>query len=168
MTNWIHPLRYRAIFFDADGTLRTCKNVGQPCPNQPGEWEVMPNVMETLACYDWTCIGAAILSNQAGVALGFLTEAMAIRLLEDLAEAIFPLATKVFVCACTHHPNEGCGCRKPQPGMLLNAENYWYSQAYLHGPGECLYVGDMESDREAAEAAGIDFMWTHEFFEWFP
>ena len=51
------------------------------------------------------------------------------------------------------------------PIVLLKAETYWHSKGVLRAPRTCLYVGDMESDKEAAEAAEIDFMWASEFFE---
>lgn len=83
-----HPLnQYRLLIFDADGTLRRCTVPGQPCPNRPGEWELLPNVRETLRLYDWTQTAWGIVSNQGGVALGYLSEPQAYRLLYDLSRA---------------------------------------------------------------------------------
>jgi len=59
--------------FDADGTLRRCTVLGQPCPNRPDEWELLPGVQKKLATIDWSSNRFAIASNQGGVALGFLT-----------------------------------------------------------------------------------------------
>jgi beta-phosphoglucomutase-like phosphatase (HAD superfamily) len=50
------------------------------------------------------------------------------------------------------HVNEHREWRKPNPGMLLFAAKYLDVD-----PGDCLYVGDMESDRQAAAAAGMQF-----------
>lgn len=41
----------KLIMFDADGTLRRCTVPGQPCPNNPDEWELMPNIKETLQLF---------------------------------------------------------------------------------------------------------------------
>lgn len=49
--------------------------------------------------------------------------------------------------------------RKPSPGMLLQA-----MEDAGAAPGETLMVGDREDDRLAAERAGCDFQWAHEFF----
>jgi len=51
--------------------------------------------------------------------------------------------------------------RKPAPGMLLQA----MTEAGV-APDDTLFVGDMESDRLAAEAAGVRFMWARDFFGW--
>ena len=66
-----HPFPYQLFIFDADGTLRRCTVPGQPCPNQPGEWELLPNVVETLHHYDWRVRDYAIVSNQGGIGLGY-------------------------------------------------------------------------------------------------
>lgn len=164
----VHPLmQYGAILLDADGTLRRCLVPGQPCPNAPGEYELLPNVQATLARYNWDEIGVSIVSNQGGVGLGFLTETMARFLLHDtLLEALrYPVGPeRVFLCP--HRPRDGCACRKPKPGLLLQAEMYWYSRAVLHGPGQCVYVGDQITDWQAAVAAGIPFIHAKDFFWW--
>lgn len=162
-----HPLPYAALFFDADDTLRRCLIPGQPCPNKPGEYELLPNVRETLALYDWTKVGVSVVSNQGGVALGFLTEAMARFLLQEtLALATgTPVGIKQ-VLLCPHAPRAGCDCRKPHSKLLVQAETFWHSQGLLHGPGQCVYIGDQPTDQAAAQNAGIDFLWAHEFFGW--
>ena len=118
-------MNYRLIIFDADGTLRRCTVPGQPCPNRPGEWELIPGVRECLARLDWgqTCV--AIASNQAGVALGYLTAQDAIDMLHATGQAAFGawlpggIAT-AHVRICPHRPADGCQCRKPAPGMVLD------------------------------------------------
>jgi len=54
---------------------------------------------------------------------------------------------RVFVCL--HHPNDGCACRKPHPGLLREA-----AVAFdLHLP-DCYFIFDALSDLLAAQAAG--------------
>lgn len=159
-------MNYRLIIFDADGTLRRCTVPGQPCPNRPGEWELIPGVRECLARLDWgqTCV--AIASNQAGVALGYLTAQDAIDMLHATGQAAFGawlpggIAT-AHVRICPHRPADGCQCRKPAPGMVLDIMAH-----YRVAPAETLYVGDMDSDRECAARAGVDFRWAADFFGW--
>lgn len=50
-------------------------------------------------------------------------------------------------------------CRKPAPGMLLNAMRAWGVTS-----GETLMVGDSADDQLAADAAGCAFAWAWEFF----
>jgi FMN phosphatase YigB (HAD superfamily) len=49
--------------------------------------------------------------------------------------------------------------RKPEPGMLFQAMQI--IKAY---PGETVFVGDQEKDKEAAERAGCRFHWAWEYF----
>jgi histidinol phosphatase-like enzyme len=48
----------RLYVFDADGTLRRTTVPGLPCPNRPGEWELIPGVRERLARIGWGQGGA--------------------------------------------------------------------------------------------------------------
>jgi len=156
---------YKLIIFDADGTLRRCTVEGQPCPNAPDEWELLPNVRATLARIPWGTphaggIAYGIASNQAGIALGYMTEEMAYQLLKDMAVEVFdgwPPTGALQICP--HAPGADCKCRKPEPLMLQRLMRSWSLT-----PDETLYVGDMESDRQAAENAGCHFMWASEFF----
>ena len=52
---------------------------------------------------------------------------------------------------CVHHWDEGCLCRKPKPGMLLQAIS-----DYELNPIKLVYIGDEKKDVEAAQAAGIN------------
>lgn len=61
------------------------------------------------------------------------------------------------------HASAEPGWRKPQPGMLLAA-----CEALGVSPEEAFYVGDMETDAEAAAAAGVSFLWATEFFGFPP
>ncbi|MGL4648387.1 MAG: HAD-IIIA family hydrolase, partial [Caldilineaceae bacterium] len=53
------------------------------------------------------------------------------------------------VLCCPHHPDEGCPCRKPQPGLLHQAAAHFGLEL-----AECVFVGDSLSDLQAANAAG--------------
>ncbi len=59
----------------------------------------------------------------------------------------------------TDDPRTWLSWRKPEPGMLLQA----MSDADV-SPDETLMVGDRPEDEAAAQAAGVDFVWAHEFF----
>lgn len=148
----------RLVIFDADGTLRRCTVPGQPCPNKDDEWEAIPGVKEKIAALPEKT-RFAIVSNQGGVGLGFMHQEVAWRMLVELAD--LALRGQCVALMCTHAPKDGCLCRKPSPLMLYQAMS-----AFDAKPRETLYVGDMDSDCEAAERAGVDFLWAWEFFGW--
>lgn len=150
----------KLIIFDADGTLRRCTVPGQPCPNKDDEWELMPGVKEKIAAFPEE-VRFAIVSNQGGVGLKILSEDSAWTMLLRLEHQTTPGRGIVFMCP--HAPKAGCFCRKPHPYLL-----YKSMKTARASPSETLYVGDMDSDREAAQRAGVDFLWAWEFFGWEP
>jgi D-glycero-D-manno-heptose 1,7-bisphosphate phosphatase len=164
----VHPVPGKTLLlFDADGTLRRCTVPGQPCPNKPGEWELLPNVRETLAVYNWQTTWCAVISNQGGIGLGYLEEAMAMFLLQEtLTVATGHPVLPHQVWLCPHAPQAGCACRKPAPLLLERAQLSMHNQGWPHGHQHVLYIGDQESDRDAAERAAIDFCYAHVFFGW--
>lgn len=166
----VHPLPYAVFLFDADGTLRETiadgKRQARP-PNLPGEWQLLPRVRAVLSLYDWTQKGCGIVSNQGGVGLGYLPESTARFLLQEtLSEATGSLVGPHQVWMCPHRPDAGCPCRKPKALLLEQAQMPWHRQGLLHGPNGVLYVGDQDSDWQAACTAGIDFCWSVDFFGW--
>ena len=153
----------RLYIFDADGTLRRTTVPGLPCPNRPGEWELIPGVRERLARVEWGAGGArfGVASNQGGVGLGYMTLSAARRLLADMVVAAFGVEPPPgSVEVCPHAPYLKCACRKPEPLMLLRLMRRFHA-----APAETLFVGDMDKDEEAARRAGTRFTWAHEFFE---
>lgn len=154
----------RLYIFDADGTLRWTTVPGQRYPLNSGEWRLMPNVAARLAAIPWSAEGPwlAIASNQDGVAAGELSEAAARGLMREMLVAALgklPHETRIAMCICGEHA--GCGCRKPAPGLLLRL-----LVDYRVAPRDALFVGDLDSDAEAARRAGIPFCPAAEFFAW--
>ena len=157
--------KYKLIIFDADDTLRYCTVAGQPCPNKPGEWELLTNVKAKLSEFEWGSpqedkIGYGIASNQGGVGVGYFSAEMAFSLLKDTFVAAFGFyPPEEVIQLCTPRPEEAPECRKPKPGMLRKIMSYWQVQ-----PQDTLFVGDLNSDKQTAENAGCDFIWAKEFF----
>jgi histidinol-phosphate phosphatase family protein len=154
----------RLYIFDADGTLRRTTVEGLPCPNEEGQWELIPGVRERLSEIKWGADGArfGIATNQGGIGLGYLTFETAHALLVEMVRQAFGIPPpEGSIEICPHAPHAGCPCRKPRPGMLLRLMH-----RYQVKRRETLFVGDMDRDREAAQRAGIHFLWAHEFFGW--
>jgi D-glycero-D-manno-heptose 1,7-bisphosphate phosphatase len=152
--------RYRLIIFDADGTLRRTTVEGQPCPLAPDQWEYLPgrrDLLDELLAGD---IAVAIASNQDRVGFGQLSETDARAMLFDLLGGEGGPATIGAIELCPHRPDEGCGCRKPEPGMLRRLIYHFGAS-----PDVTLFVGDADTDAEAARRAGVDFRWADEFFD---
>jgi D-glycero-D-manno-heptose 1,7-bisphosphate phosphatase len=157
--------KYKLIIFDADDTLRFCTVKGQPCPNKPGEWDLLKNVKAKLAEYKWGSpqegeVGYGIASNQGGVGMGYFKAEMAFQLLKDTFIAAFGFEPENDVIKMsTEKPYLNSECRKPNPGMLHDLMEYWQVE-----PEDTLFIGDRNTDKQTAENAKCDFIWAKEFF----
>jgi histidinol-phosphate phosphatase family protein len=85
-------------------------------------------------------------SNQSGVARGLITRDQVDACMARLEELLGPFET---VQVCPHGPDDGCGCRKPAPGMVKAA-----CAELGVAPERCVVIGDIAADVEAAAAAG--------------
>src|SRR5438874_4893062 len=119
------PDRQAAVFIDKDGTL--IEDV--PYNVDPALVELAPGAAEGLVLLAEAGYALVIVSNQSGVARGMFAEealvAIEDRVRELLGEIGVPLAGFYY---CPHHPQGqvaryaiACSCRKPEPGMLLQA-----------------------------------------------
>ena len=89
----------------------------------------------------------AVVTNQPDIARGVLTKRENKRL-RTAIEALFPAST--LYLECPHDNEAGCDCRKPRPGMLLEALRYFDSSA-----DNAIFVGDMWTDVLAGQRAGV-------------
>ncbi|OKK03912.1 haloacid dehalogenase [Streptomyces sp. CB03234] len=134
--------RPAAVLFDRDDTL--VEDV--PYNGDPEKVRPMPGAREALGLLREHGLGLGVVSNQSGIGRGLLTEAD-VRAVNARIEALLgPFDAWVH---CPHVPDDGCGCRKPAPGLVMEA-------ARLLGvrPEECVVIGDIGSDMGAALAAG--------------
>lgn len=131
-----------AVLLDRDGTL--VEDV--PYNGDPGRVRLLPGVREGLEALRSRRVLTAVVSNQSGIARGLLTRAQVDAVNERVAELAGPLGP---VLVCEHGPEDGCRCRKPAPGLVLDAA------ARLGVPPErCAVIGDIGADVGAALAAG--------------
>ncbi|MDR3155039.1 MAG: HAD family hydrolase [Deltaproteobacteria bacterium] len=142
------PAGRPAVFLDRDGTL----NLDRGYAWRWEDFEWLPGAVEALRLLQGQGLFVAVVTNQAGVARGLYraedVAALHRRVAADLERR--GLAPPPFY-HCPHHPDftGPCGCRKPAPGMLLQA-------AADHGLdlSRSFMVGDKLSDLGAGLAAG--------------
>ncbi len=137
----------RAVFLDRDGVLnRAVVRDGRPYPpSAAAEVEVLPGVPEACATLRRAGFALVLVTNQPDVARGTRTRAS--------VEAINALLRDRLgldeVRACYHDDRDGCACRKPSPGMLLDSARA--GGLDLH---RSVMVGDRWRDVEAGRRAG--------------
>ncbi|MFH0748507.1 MAG: HAD family hydrolase [Candidatus Bathyarchaeota archaeon] len=140
------------MFLDRDGVI--CREVNYM--SDPSQFRLLPNVGESLRKLTERNYKLVVISNQSGIAFGNITlkniKKVNDKMISELAKYN---VTVDGIYYCPHHP-EGkgiyrkiCNCRKPKPGMLLNAAtelNIDLSFSYM--------VGDKKSDIIAGANAG--------------
>ncbi|MHB1421628.1 MAG: D-glycero-alpha-D-manno-heptose-1,7-bisphosphate 7-phosphatase [Gemmataceae bacterium] len=136
-----------AVFLDRDGVLNRVfvrRGVTHP-PTGIEDFELLAGAAEAARRLHGLGFALVVVTNQPDVARGIQTretvEAIHQRLLEEL-----PMLE---VLACYHDNGDECACRKPKPGMLLEAARRWrldLQRSFL--------VGDRWSDVRAGQAAG--------------
>ena len=135
----------RAVFLDRDGTI--CRDV--PYCSRPEDLELLPGVARGIA-YLNQHFTVVVVTNQSGVARGYFTEEMLGRIHDRMLQELAREGGRVdAIHYCPHHPQDGCECRKPNPGLILAAAQ----KMDIDLPGSYL-VGDQLQDVAAARRAG--------------
>ncbi len=137
----------KLIVLDRDGVIN------EDSPNyirSPAEWTPLPGSLEALAQLNNLGYTVVVATNQSGVGRGYFSletlEEIHAKMMHLVRDAGGDLAA---IFCCTHVPEDGCGCRKPQPGLLLRA-----AKQFKVSPGELTMVGDSFRDILAARNCG--------------
>ena len=130
------------MLFDRDGTL--VEDV--PYNGDPALVTPRPGAHAALKLLRDKGIRLGIVTNQSGVARGLLTEDQVRKVHDKVVELLGPFDDIQY---CPHGPDDGCGCRKPAPGMVHAA-----CAALGTRPGSVVLIGDIGADVAAATAAG--------------
>lgn len=152
--DWVN----KAAIFDFDGTLRT-HNGPEKFPTSRDQVvafaKCTPKILE-YAQQGYLILGA---SNQSGVAKGILTAQDVEDCLDETAKQLGVNFKKVMYCPHKVPPIT-CYCRKPGPGMGVEL-----IYNYKLDPRQCIYVGDMTTDKSFAGRCGFKFIDQADFFK---
>ncbi len=148
----------KAILVDYDGTLRECVGGNEKFPVSTDQIEIKPNRTKVLQSYldkGYRILG---ISNQSGVSKGDLTYEKACELFDYTNKQ---LGIDIEYKFCPHQSAPiSCYCRKPQTGIFID-----FMIKYKLDRKQCIFVGDMTSDKTMATRAGIQYVDQYEFFK---
>lgn len=136
------PPRPRAVLLDRDGTL--VHDV--PYNADPAAVRPVDGAGEALERLRGAGLRLGVVSNQSGIARGLLHRRQVDRVNAQIEARLGPFEVWR---VCPHGPTDACRCRKPSPGMVLDA-------ARILGvpPQTCVVIGDIGADVVAARRAG--------------
>jgi len=137
----------RLVILDRDGVI----NADSPdYIKTPAEWRPLPGSLAAISRLCAAGFTVAVASNQSGVARGLFSLATLQQINARMSSAVEAAGGRIdTIVFCPHGPGDGCSCRKPAPGLLLQlADHYGLS---LEGVP---VIGDSARDLEAARAVG--------------
>jgi D-glycero-D-manno-heptose 1,7-bisphosphate phosphatase len=142
----------RAVFLDRDGTV----NVEKDYLYRIEDFEFVPGAEDAIRRLNESDYFVVVVTNQSGVARGYYTEEDVEILHKQIDGRLAASGARVDAWYyCPHHPagkgsySLSCRCRKPLPGMLLEA-----AARYDINLADSIMIGDKRIDIEAAIAAG--------------
>ncbi len=131
-----------AVLLDRDGTI-----VFDVAYNgDPDKVAPMVGAGRALASLRAHGLPMAVVSNQSGIGRGLLNGSQVEAVNRRAEELLGPVGPWLF---CPHGPEDGCACRKPEPGLVLAA-----AERLGVRPDRCAVIGDVAADVQAAQAAG--------------
>ena len=137
----------KTIFLDRDGVVNKEVNYLHKISN----CEFIPGIFHTCNYLQDVGFQIIIITNQSGIARGYFDENDYQILTKWIIQQFkFNNINLLDVFHCPHDPDSNCSCRKPNPGMLLEAQN-----KYSIDMNKSWLIGDKETDISAANNAGI-------------
>jgi D-glycero-D-manno-heptose 1,7-bisphosphate phosphatase len=148
-----------AVFLDRDGVLTDAPVVDGKAlaPTEATDLAVLPRVPEAIEMLRAAGARLFVVTNQPDVARGTLDPRQLDLMHEHLRVALGVEEIRV----CPHDGVEGCACRKPAPGMLLDLID-----EFAVDPAVSWMVGDRWVDVAAGAAAGVTTVLVDRPYSW--
>jgi len=147
MEKFLQPKK--VIFLDRDGVI----NKNPPKADYVKTWEefeFLEGAIQALKLLNQNGYDIYIVTNQAGIARGVMREQDLINIHENLRKEVEKHNARITaIYYCPHGWDDGCECRKPNPGMLFRAAREHHLDLT-----KSIFIGDDERDLEAGNAVG--------------
>ena len=143
----IHAVKI--VILGRDGVLNEYREAHVTAPE---EWVPVPGALEAVARINHAGWHTVVATNQAGIGRGMIDMAAVNSVHARMNQLLLAQGARVdAVFFCPHTPQDGCDCRKPRPGLLLEI-----GRRYGVDLARVPMVGDTLRDLQAAHAAGCE------------
>lgn len=141
-------MRGRMVFTDRDGVI----NRNSPdYIKRPEEFEFLPGSREALRRLTESGFDIIVITNQSALGRGLMTPENLEEIHRRMIASIEAAGGRIKdILVCPHPPGDGCGCRKPEPGLALDAR-----RKHQIDFSTAVMIGDSATDIECALSAGI-------------
>lgn len=141
-------MKRRTVFLDRDNTIIA------DCPYCKSREQVrlLEGAGEAVSHLNRRGIAVIVLTNQSGIGRGYFTAGQMEEVNEEMKRQLAEHGAHIdAIYCCPHRPEDGCGCRKPESGLIDQARRE-------HGSAEEFVIGDRDDiDGEMARRAGLRF-----------
>ncbi|MBT3191705.1 MAG: HAD family hydrolase [Verrucomicrobia bacterium] len=140
-------MKQKCVFFDRDGVVNV-----SPGPGYVERWEdfhLIPEFVAAARCAAAKGYAVVIATNQRGVARGIMSQKTLDAMHAKLRSALSEQGVELLGIFCCTHERDSCDCRKPLPGLLLQA-----ASEHAIDLTSSWMIGDKETDVAAGRAAG--------------
>lgn len=139
----------RLVILGRDGILNAYR---EGHVTTPDEWVAIPGALEAVSRLQHAGWNVVVATNQAGIGRGMIDMAAVNAVHARMNQRLLAEGARLdAVFFCPHTPEDGCDCRKPKPGMMLEI-----ARRYGIEPSQVPMVGDTARDLVAARAAGCE------------
>ena len=141
----------KAIFFDRDGVINELipRDDFYYSPRRICDFKIFPYVKKIITKVQKKGFLAIVVSNQPDISRGLMTEYV----LNKMNEILYNELKLDDIFYCIHDDSDNCLCRKPKPGMIIEASKKWRIDLK-----NSLMVGDTKKDLFAARNARVNFI----------
>jgi len=136
----------KLIVLDRDGVIN---HDSEDSIKIPDEWQPIAGSLEAISRLNHNGYTVAIATNQSGLAKGYFDVEVLMEMHKKMDKMLARVGGRIdAVFYCPHDANDGCDCRKPKPGMLLDI-----GQRFNIPLKEVTFIGDSISDINTAKHA---------------
>lgn len=138
-----------ALFLDRDGVIIENR---EQYVRKWSDVAFIPGALQALASVKTSRFKIILVTNQSAIGRGIITASLAQEINQRMCQIIEQAGGRIdAVYVCPHTPSDRCACRKPQPGLLLNA-----ARDLAIDLNRSILIGDALEDLLAGQNAGLE------------
>jgi D-glycero-D-manno-heptose 1,7-bisphosphate phosphatase len=140
------------VFLDRDGVINRKPPAGEYIRSWR-EFILIPAVVDWIRLFNALELLVIVVTNQRGVALGLMQQRDVDDIHARMVQELRQRGARIDDVFCCPHAENACDCRKPKPGLVLEACRKWNLDL-----ARSILLGDSDLDRKLAENCGIRFL----------